>query len=1319
MHSKHRPALRERLTGALAGALLAAAAGAPAEGQVLNFRHYTATDGLPQAQILALHQDASLFVWVGTYGGLSRYNGDEFHTYATAHGLASNAITAIAEDSAGRIHVGSIGGGVCTLVTEKITCLGADHGLPHNDVYDILVDADGTTLWVATLRGVARMAGGVIRGYGRDEGVPGSHVQRLLRDRHGSIWVAADEGLARWSGSQFVPMHRDELGGTAVSMLLDTRWGLMVGSGDRLFLAREGLLRPVPLPPARGGNGRITDGAVDAKGDVWIATHAGALHYDGQRFQRYTVSNGLLFDQVTRVRVDREGNVWFGTERGLSRLTPGPFRHYGAREGLPNPFVRAISADTRGRLWLGTRDGVAVRDGDSLRIVDLGSLPDRRVFSLAALPDGGMLIGTRGGGLVHHDGVRVRRVYRVADGLPGDIVAAMTPDGNGGIWLGTNRGLARWQAGTVTPVSGHAALDDRFILSVARDARGRLWAGFRQGGLVVYDGTTTVSIGQKQGLTNQTIWAIAQGPDGAMWAGTNGDGVYLVQSDNPADIRQMTTADGLIDNSIWQVQPDGRGAMWLYTNRGIDRVSAVAVDHYGRGRGLLELEGSANASWLDAGGEMWFGTSIGLVRYSPYLDLPSAIRPPVFIGQATSGPDTLPAHGARVRAGQGVLKIRFASPTYRDESGVRFRYRLLGASTEWSDPTPERSIGYAGLAPGKYEFQVFALDGDGAQSEHPAALSFVVEPRFWQAWWFRVLAGMLLLAAAAVITTRRTRALREERGRLEREVAARTGELITKNSDLEREVVERQRAEDALRESQHRVSEIIEYSTNMFYSHTADGMITYVSPQSRRLLGCEPEEALRRYQEFLTDHPANGRCVEATRRALETGEKQPPYELELCGADGVTRWVEVNEAPVIRNGRTVGLVGSLTDVTEAKRAAAEQARLELQLRQAQKMEAVGRLAGGIAHDFNNLLTAVVGNTELVAAGIDPGHPLQTELAEVHRAADRAASLVAQLLAFSRQQLVRRRVLDLNVVVTESARMLARMIGSDIELGLELGTGPLEIEADQAQLDQVLITLALTARDAMPRGGRLTIETRAIEARGGPDEEPEPPGCILLRVSDTGHGMDAETIRHVFEPFFTTKDVGKGTGLGLATVYGIVTQNGGTVRIASETDLGTRFDIFLPRANPDRTAAATPAPNAPACTTPDTPARNAGTVLVAEDEPAVRRLVCRALADHGFQVLEAPDGTRALEVSAAYDGRIDLLLTDMVMPGLNGREVAGQISLVRPEIRVLYMSGHTRDALGSRFVLDSEIHLVQKPFLPTELIQHVLAALGAHSLTATE
>jgi PAS domain S-box-containing protein len=258
----------------------------------------------------------------------------------------------------------------------------------------------------------------------------------------------------------------------------------------------------------------------------------------------------------------------------------------------------------------------------------------------------------------------------------------------------------------------------------------------------------------------------------------------------------------------------------------------------------------------------------------------------------------------------------------------------------------------------------------------------------------------------------RTRRLDAERRRLGRLVAERTRELSRKNEELEREVADRERAEQELLSSRQRMQEVIETSTNLFYSHTPDGLLTYVSPQCRRLLGCEPEQALRSFSEFVTSNPANKIGLAATERAIATGEKQPPYIFELRGLDGRKRWVEVNESPVVREGRVHAIVGSLTDVTEAKMASAEQDRLEAQLRQAQKMEAVGRLAGGIAHDFNNLLTADVGNTELVAAGLETDHPLQHELAPVKGAADRAAALVAQLLAFSRQQLIRRRVLDL-------------------------------------------------------------------------------------------------------------------------------------------------------------------------------------------------------------------------------------------------------------------------------------------------------------------
>jgi PAS domain S-box-containing protein len=545
-------------------------------------------------------------------------------------------------------------------------------------------------------------------------------------------------------------------------------------------------------------------------------------------------------------------------------------------------------------------------------------------------------------------------------------------------------------------------------------------------------------------------------------------------------------------------------------------------------------------------------------------------------------------------------------------------------------------------------------------------------------------------------------------------VAERTGELSAKNADLEREVGERQRAEEALRSSQQRLLEVVEYSTNMFYSHDADGVITYVSPQSRRILGCEPEVALRRYHEFVTDNPLNELGFAATQRALTTGERQPPYQLELRGLDGIVRWVEINEAPVTRDGSTYAIVGSLTDITETKRAGEEHEHLQAQLRQAQKMEAVGRLAGGIAHDFNNLLTAVVGHTDLVASGLERDHPLQVELTEVRSAADRAASLVSQLLAFSRQQLIRRRVLDLDSVVTDSARMLRRMIGTDVELALELRSAPFCIEADRAQLDQVLINLALNARDAMPHGGRVIIETGTTELDRETirrlDQNLEAGSYVTLRVTDTGHGMDTETVRHVFEPFFTTKDVGKGTGLGLATVYGIVTQNGGAVRIDSGPG-GTTFHIYLPQVS--KLTPETAAEGSAVCAVDPAEVDQKWVILVVEDEDAVRKLVCRTLERCGHEVLQAADGARALELCAQHDAPIDLLLTDMVMPGMNGREVAVHVSALLPDVRVLYMSGHTRDVLGSRFMLDERTQVLQKPFAPSDLVRHTREVMNGH------
>ncbi len=1268
-------------------------------GQAHDFRSYSALEGLPQTQVLALRQDAHGYIWIGSYGGLTRYDGSEFRTYTKADGLSSNSITELTHDDRGRLLIGTIGGGVCIREDAAFRCFSVTPGRPGAEVRHLLPEPGGA-VWIATERGVSRLVGDAVQAFDTNDGLPAAPVNRLTRDASGRLWAGTEAGLVRLEGQRFVRDHHAELGTAIVRLLLNTPEGLLVGTANGLYLRTDATVTRIGgdvIPPSV----IFTDAAVDDKGVTWIATRSGVLRKDGSRFDWLTRKNGLTTEQINRVIIDREQNVWFGTEFGIDQLVPGPFALLSEPDGLPDRFVQAVAEGPDGRLWIGTRNGLAVQqDSNRFRTVDLGGqLLDPRVYTLAPLPDGSVLIGTRRG-LFHYDG-RVRRRYLAADGLPGEFVVRLLPDPKGGIWIATDRGVARWESGRIVPVDV-PELAAAFVIAMAYDTHGRLWFGRRAGGAVVYDDGATRTLGPAEGVTDQTVWSVASDGVGGMWIGTNGDGAFHVSD---GGIRRFTTKEGLVNDFVWQVLTTSSGDVWLFTSHGLSRYADGVFRTYGRGDGLLDLEGTAHAALEDSRGSLWFGTGTGVARYVPSLDRPSFTAPPVYVEDVVAGQRVISATDPRVPPGSGVLKIRFSSPSFRDPASTRFRYRLLGTDSEWSEPTLERAIGYAGLGPGRYEFEVVAVNDEGIESTMPATFAFTVLPAFWQTWWFRLLALLALGLAVAAVPIFRAHRLDQERVRLESVVAEHTRELAQQNARLEREAAERIHAETELRRSEERLRDIVEHSTNMFYSHTAEHVLTYVSPQSRQFVGIEPEEALRRWTEMVTDNPINEIGFRSTTRAIETGEKQPPYELELRAVDGRKVWVLVNEAPIVRDGRTVAIIGSLTDITEQKRARLKEAELELQLRQAQKMEAIGRLAGGIAHDFNNMLTSVIGNTEMISAELGPSHMLQAEVGEIRGAADRATSLVSQLLAFSRQQLVMTRVLDLNVVVTEASRMLQRLIGTDIELTLLLEGELDHIRADRGQLDQILVNLVVNARDAMPAGGRIEIETAnttlteppLYDASGDFSVGP----FVMLRVTDTGMGMSSETLSRAFEPFFTTKALGKGTGLGLATVYGIVKQNGGYIDVESEKDVGTTFRVFLPRVD-------APASNDEPATPP--PAAHSDhenrLVLVVEDEPAVRGLVCRTLRKYGYRVIEAADGVEGLDICRRHRGPIDLLLTDMIMPGLNGKQLADQAIAVRPSLPVLFMSGHTQDALGQRGMVQRATELIQKPFTPAELARRV-------------
>ena len=414
--------------------------------------------------------------------------------------------------------------------------------------------------------------------------------------------------------------------------------------------------------------------------------------------------------------------------------------------------------------------------------------------------------------------------------------------------------------------------------------------------------------------------------------------------------------------------------------------------------------------------------------------------------------------------------------------------------------------------------------------------------------------------------------------------------------------------------------------------------------------------------------------------------------------DGTLIDVDIESQPITLAGVPARLVLA-RDTTERRQ-------LEDQLRQAQKMEAVGQLAGGIAHDFNNLLTAILGSTQLLLHATPPEDGRREDVEEIKNAGLRAAELTRQLLAFSRRQVLAPKVLDMNAVVSQMDKMLRRLIVEDVELVTQLAGDLGPVSADPGQLEQVLLNLAVNARDAMPRGGRLTIETANVFLTEEYSERHHrlPPGqYVLLAVSDTGVGMDEATQKHLFEPFFTTKEVGKGTGLGLATVYGIVKQSGGYIWVYSEPGHGTTVKVYLPRVS----GAAEPLPVAAA--TPEL-RRGSETVLLVEDAPPVRSLARKSLESYGYTVLEAADGPAALELSAGHARGIDILVTDVVMPGMSGRELAERLAPARPAMRVLYTSGYTDDAMVRQGVLRAGVAFLQKPFIPETLARKVREVL---------
>ncbi|MBZ5682970.1 MAG: PAS domain S-box protein [Acidobacteriia bacterium] len=518
-----------------------------------------------------------------------------------------------------------------------------------------------------------------------------------------------------------------------------------------------------------------------------------------------------------------------------------------------------------------------------------------------------------------------------------------------------------------------------------------------------------------------------------------------------------------------------------------------------------------------------------------------------------------------------------------------------------------------------------------------------------------------------------------------------------------RDITDRKRVEEEIRQSQQKLRIHFEHTPLAVIEWDTQLRVTEWSPSAERVFGYSREEAMGRDSNFIVP-PALREQVAKIGQELLKRKGGTRSRNDNLTKDGRTISCEWYNTPLVDDaGNVLGVASLVQDVTE-------RVALEERLRQSQKMEAVGRLAGGVAHDFNNLLTVIMGYSHVLTEGLTAGSKLYDATTQIRSAADRAAGITRQLLAFSRKQVLSPRVIDLNDIMLNLDTMLRRLIGEDVEVmtvpARDLGS----VKADPGQIEQVIMNLALNARDAMPHGGKLTLETANVELNDvyAQDHHPLEPGrYILLAVSDTGVGMSAETQARIFEPFYTTKDVGKGTGLGLATVYGIVKQSGGYIWVYSEPGRGTTFKIYLPRV--DRPAEALGAEKKPAGIP-----RGTETILLVEDDAQVRQLASSVLGHCGYRVLTASGPEQGLEVCRANHQDIHLLVTDVIMPGMNGRKLAEEVARLCPRVKVLYISGYTNNAIVHYGVLDPGLWFLPKPFSLANLVAKVREVLDAES-----
>lgn len=1330
----------------------------PAHQNGLEFQRYSIEEGLSQNSVFAILKDSRGLMWFGTNDGLNQFDGYEFTQYnynpGDSRSISDNAISSLVQQGARYIWVGTHRGlNVFDIYTNTFTRYfyrpDTPGSLSHNTVKCLFLDSGGT-LWIGTNNGVNKFdaATGTFTHYFKEEEAPGApddirfgSISAIGETLEGNILVGSRSQLITLnpkSGtySYFSFTNPNTRVTSILRDSLDRIW-VTVNKKHIMLLYRgpEDLVPVRSLYPFLNEIHDIiaTSIAQDAQHRFWIGTPGNGLLIidlgNNKAFWNQYIKDtphSLSDNHISRIYSEKNG-MWIGTSgRGISFWNPYQ-RKFDLINSSSRPVwlssrsIRAIYQDREGILWVSgyqafdrvdRKNGITSSYYTSLEPDGLSSHYIMTICPDPEQPDRILWLGTETAGINKFDkqtGLS-RRYMTILTGTGkarGNQVNKIIADQSGVLWVGTEQGLHRYDRAAdnfvyIPLAEGEAFVDIPTHVRTIHDTEdGYLWLGTQSKGLIRFEKKTgtyrsfTHQPNDPSSISANNINTIVSNADhDILWIGTSGGGLNRYQRSN-STFQHYMTKHGLPNNTIYGILEDRGGRLWLSTNNGLSRFDpqTESFRNFSMRDGLQSREFNRTSYFKSDQGEMFFGGINGLNSFFPEHLHDNPQIPPVAItdfqilNQSVKREqekypgvwqDILTKQSIQLAYDDNLFSIEFASLNFIGTIRNLYRYKMEGLEHNWIDSGARRFVTYAKLPPGNYTFRVTSSHDDQTGRQGEMSLGIHIAPPYWLTLWFRALIIVSVLIALMLFYMIRTANIRR-----------RNTELNKINTRLNKEILERQQAEAKIQT----LLRSIEQSPSPVAITNKHGNIEYANSALLKSSGISARELHGEPMRVILSPRFTSRELARIWLHVKSG-KQWRGEMPARSKDGSTSWENVVISPILdEHGEIANVLVLKEDITSIKS-------LQQQVLQTQKMESIGNLAGGIAHDFNNIITIISGHAEMSLHKLSKNQSPDKSIDAIINAAKRAENLTRQLLAFSRKQIYDPIVLDVNKVIKGLDKMLGHLISEEIRFKLELDDSITPIKADPNQLEQLLINLIINARDAIEEkhdhaaDKQILIETKLVNLNAtfiNKHFDANPGYHVLIAVSDNGTGMTEEQKAMIFEPFYSTKDQGKGTGLGLATVYGIVKQNRGSIYVYSEPGHGSTFKIYWP-ASSEHVEDISEQPES------QRSLQGHESILLVEDDMDVLQFTSAALREFGYDIHKADCGKCAIQMVKNNNIHYDLLVTDVVMPEMNGQELSQRIQELQPDIRVLYTSGYTQNnSLTQNGAIKEGVQFIQKPY----------------------